>query len=59
MAFFEEKWEAKSSPVCAEWDWNIYLHECRKSRPLVGKYSIHGAYGVGCKNGRFLPKKTN
>ena len=28
------------------WDWYIYLHENHKNQPNVGKYTIHGWYGI-------------
>ena len=30
--------------------WYIYLHENHKNQLNVGKYAIHGSYGVGEKN---------
>ena len=45
-------WIAEEPFVCysyTAWDWNIYLclyYVYHKCRPYVGKYSIHGAYGL-------------
>ena len=52
--FFIERWLGANRPLGgkrpnipnAPWDWNIYLHENHKFEPNVGKYSIHGAYGL-------------
>ena len=35
------KWGIPDAPWC----WNIYLHSNLKNCPLVGQYSIHGAFG--------------
>ena len=54
LFFFIERWLGANRPLGgkrpnipnAPCDWNIYLHENHKFEPNVGKYSIHGAYGL-------------
>ena len=37
-------------PICAEWEWNICLHEKSHMMQNGGRYSIHATFGMASKS---------